>query len=156
VGVARFPYSDEMSKPAPDPVKISVLVADDHAEIRELLSLFLEMADAPKFNVVGSAADGQEAVDMARDRRPDAAILDLSMPRMDGLEAARLLRDEHPSMVIVIYSGFEAAEFAKRAEACGANAYVEKGSRGMDEVIAQLRRLLDAGKHDEADNSATP
>lgn len=131
-----------MDDAAPTPVNISVLVADDHEEIRELLGLVLEMAGPPGFSVVGRAADGQEAVDMARDQRPDAAVLDLSMPRMDGLEAAKLLRSEHPAMVIVIYSGFEASEFAKRAEDCGANAYVEKGARGMDEVIAHLYRLL--------------
>lgn len=129
-----------------------VLIADDHQEIRDLMSLVLEMRTSlPAFEIIGKAADGQEAVDIARKTPPHAAVLDLSMPRMDGLEAAKLLREENPSMVIVIYSGFEASEFAERAAACGANAYVEKSARGLEEVVAQLERLLAVMGSEQAD-----
>lgn len=134
--------------------KAMILIADDHEEIRELMSLVFEMRTSPPaFEIVGRAADGQEAVELARTQSPHAAVLDLSMPRMDGLEAAKILRAEHPSMIIVIYSGFEAAEFADRAASCGANAYVEKSAQGLDEVVAQLERLLQVMSSEQASDS---
>ncbi len=134
--------------PAPlPPASALILIADDHQEIRDLLGMVLELHPGmPSFQVVGRAADGLEAVEIARIYKPHAAVLDLSMPRMDGLEAARLLRQENPSMIIVIYSGFESAQFAEKARECGADAYVEKGSEGLDEVINQLERLLKSMK----------
>jgi DNA-binding NarL/FixJ family response regulator len=139
----------------PEQPKIAkVLVADDHQEIRELLSLVLEShAGTLRFSVAGRAQDGQEAVEMARESRPDAIILDLSMPRMDGLDAAQILRSEHPKMVILIYSGFEASEFAATARQCGADASVEKSAGGLKAVVAQLEALL---QRDESGDSIRP
>jgi CheY-like chemotaxis protein len=133
------------ASPAQPPAR--VIVADDHSEIRDLLSLFLPTrAGHPALQVVATAADGQEAVERTRELTPEAIVLDLSMPRMDGLEAARVLRAEHPGLVIVVYSGFEASEFASRALECGADQYVEKGARGMEQVAQALQQLLGEGR----------
>lgn len=143
-----------MAMGEPDNTQALILIADDHQEIRELMSLVLEMhTSSPAFKVVGQAGDGQEAVDLAREHHPHAVVLDLSMPRMDGLDTARLLRAEYPSMVIVIYSGFEASEFAAKAAACGADAYVEKSSQGLDEVVGQLERLLAVMRSEQANEN---
>ena len=121
--------------PAP---QITVLLAADTADLRLLLRVSLEAEGI--FRIVGEAADGAEAVDLAYAKRPDAAVLDLAMPVMDGLEAAQRIRDGVPHTKIVVLSGFEAKQMADAALASGAHAYLEKGTDLLD-VSATIVRL---------------
>lgn len=101
-----------------------VVLADDAPDVRLLLSLQL---DEMGLDVVGEAATGREAVALVHQHAPDIVLLDLSMPEMDGLEAATEIRAARPDMTIVVVSGYAAATMEPRARAAGADAYVEKG-----------------------------
>jgi len=115
-----------------------VLVVDDAANLRELLTLLLEVED--DFEVVGTAADGRQAIDAAVLLKPDVVLLDLAMPVMDGLQALPELRAHLPNARIVIFSGFEHEALAEEALLAGADAYIEKGT-SVTALVSQLREL---------------
>ena len=115
-----------------------VLVVDDAANLRELLTLLLEVED--DFEVVGTAADGRQAIDAAQALKPDVVLLDLAMPVMDGLQALPELRGLLPNSRIVIFSGFEHEALAEEALLAGADAYIEKGT-SVTQLVTQLREL---------------
>jgi DNA-binding NarL/FixJ family response regulator len=115
-----------------------VLIVDDAANLRELLTLLLEIED--DFEVVGTAADGQQAIAAAETLRPDLVLLDLAMPVMDGLQALPVLRAHNPQARIVIFSGFEHQALAEEALQAGADAYIEKGT-SVTQLVSQLRAL---------------
>jgi DNA-binding NarL/FixJ family response regulator len=119
-----------------------VLVVDDAANLRELLTLLLEVED--DFEVVGTAADGRQAIEAAELLRPDVVLLDLAMPVMDGLQALPALRAHLPDARIVIFSGFEHEALAREALAAGADAYIEKGT-SVTQLVTQLRELRSLG-----------
>lgn len=106
------------------PDALRVLIADDAAEIRLLLRMYLT---GNKLEVVGEATNGKEAVDIATTQQPDAVILDLAMPVMDGLEAIPLIKQASPESKIVVLSGFDADRAAKTALDLGAERYLQKG-----------------------------
>ena len=103
-----------------------MVVADDVAGLRYLIREML--ADDAAFEVIGEAADGQEAVDVVCEMRPDILFLDLAMPKMDGLEVISTLIERCPETDIVVLSGFSAARTADIAISLGARAYIEKGA----------------------------
>jgi DNA-binding NarL/FixJ family response regulator len=115
-----------------------VLVVDDAANLRELLTLLLEVED--DFEVVGTASDGRQAIELAQSVRPDVVLLDLAMPVMDGLQALPELRECLPQARIVIFSGFEHQALADEALKAGADAYIEKGT-SVTQLVARLRDL---------------
>jgi DNA-binding NarL/FixJ family response regulator len=117
-----------------------VLVVDDAANLRELLTILLDVED--DFEVVGTAADGEQAIVAAERLQPDIVLLDLAMPVMDGLQALPQLREHVPAARIVIFSGFEHAALAAQALDAGADAYIEKGT-SVTQLVAQLRQLRD-------------
>lgn len=111
---------------APDRDPLDVLIVDDAEDFRELLRLCL--ASNARINIVGEATNGEEALTEVAARHPDVVILDLSMPVMDGLEAAPLIKQDNPGVKIVVLSGFRASDLAAKAIAAGADAYVEKSA----------------------------
>lgn len=115
-----------------------VLLADDTPDIRALLRLVLSRQE--DFEVVAEAADGSEAVDMARLHRPDVVLLDLAMPVMDGLEAIPGVRAAVPDCKIVVLSGFNADQMEAEALGAGADAYLEKGTPPLT-LVTELRRI---------------
>jgi DNA-binding NarL/FixJ family response regulator len=102
-----------------------VFIADDVEAIRALWREFLE--EDPDIEVVGEASDGQAAIDGVRAAQPDVLVLDLSMPRVDGLQVIRTLNQDVPEVRIVVASGFSSARLAPLALELGATAYLEKG-----------------------------
>jgi DNA-binding NarL/FixJ family response regulator len=111
---------------APPYTRIRVLLADDTPEIRRLLRLNLELDG--RFEIVGEAADGAEAVALAESLRPDAVILDLAMPVMDGLQAIPVILESCPASRILVLSGFDHSRMEARAREQGAHGYLEKGA----------------------------
>ena len=103
-----------------------VFIADDVEAMRVLWRQFL--TEDSDVEVVGEAADGDEALAGVRETVPDVLLLDLSMPKLDGLEVIRALREELPQVAIVVASGFAAARLRPLALDLGAVAYFEKGS----------------------------
>ena len=102
-----------------------VFIADDVEALRTLWREFLE-AD-PDVEIVGEAGDGEAALEGVRATRPDVLVLDLSMPKVDGLEVIGSLQVDLPEVRIVVASGFAAARLAPLAIELGATAYLEKG-----------------------------
>ena len=117
---------------------IRVVIVDDTADLRLLLRIHLERDG--RFEVVGEAADGQEGIEVIAATEPDAVVLDLAMPRMDGLTALPLIREAHGDVVIVVLSGFAAGQLQRRVVDAGADGYVAKGT-GFAELASELARL---------------
>ena len=106
-----------------------------------LLRLTLEPDE--RFEIVGEAADGEEAVELTQSHLPDAVILDLAMPVMDGLQAISKIKDCCPDTKIVVLSGFQATTMSNEAMASGADAYVEKGA-AFKEIAATIMSVVEA------------
>ena len=103
---------------------VTILIADDHEIFRRGLRSLLEShAD---WQVCGEAVDGQEAVEKVKELRPHVIVLDVGMPRLNGLEAAELIRKHSPSSKIVILSQYEPLVMMQAAVNAGASAYVTK------------------------------
>ena len=115
-----------------------VLLADDTPEIRMLVRMALELEGS--FDVVGEAGDGAEAISLAGDHQPDAIVLDLAMPVMDGLEAIPQLKRKMPEVKILVLSGFQASQMEAEAIAAGADAYLEKGEPAS-KIVMLLKEL---------------
>lgn len=106
-------------------MSIRVLVVDDVPELRTLFRLMLETDG--RFEVVGEAADGQEAADKARELQPDVVTLDVAMPRVDGIHAIPMIHEASPGVRILVVSGFEAPSVARQAISACATAFLSKG-----------------------------
>lgn len=117
-------------------IRHRVLVADDTDDMRLLLTSLLEATG--RFQIVGEASDGEEAVAEASRLQPDVVLLDLAMPRSDGLQAAPEVRRVSPHSAIIILSGFETDRVAQAALGAGADRYVEKGAD-----IARIADVID-------------
>ena len=122
------------------PAPIRLLIADDHRLFAEALEAVL--ASEERIEVVGRAADGEEAVALARSLRPDVVALDISMPVMDGFEAAaELERLEQPPAVLML-TGSNAPEDVDRARRVGARGYITKDAIAaslVDAILAAAR-----------------
>ena len=114
-----------------------VVVADDHDETRVRIASLL----ASEFDVVASVADGQAAVEACRALRPDVVVLDIAMPRLNGFEAAVIIRDLPGAPRIVFASAHDDAEFIRAACEIGAPALVPK-QKMLDDLIPAVRRAL--------------
>jgi DNA-binding NarL/FixJ family response regulator len=119
-------------------MSISVLLADDHAVVRDGLKVLLEAQH--DIRVVGVAADGREAVARAAELEPHVVVMDISMPDMNGVEAARRIKDARADTRIVMLSMHSDAEHVYRALEAGATGYLLKNSAGA-EVVAAVRAV---------------
>jgi len=117
---------------------IMVLLADDHAMVRDGLRYILEAAG--DIQIVSTAANGKEAVAQALLYCPDVAVIDVSMPVMDGIEATKQINGMCPQTRVLALSMYHSAEYIKRALDAGALGYVLKDSAGV-ELIAAVRSL---------------
>jgi len=115
---------------------IRLLLVDDHALLRAGLAALLEGTD--DVTVVGQAADGAEAVALARQLRPDVVLMDLSMPVLDGVDATRALRADRPDAVVVVLTSFSERARVQDALAAGAVGYLLKDSEPAT-IVAAVR-----------------
>lgn len=117
---------------------VRVLVADDHRLFSEALALFL--AREPDIDVVGCARDGEEAHRLALRRKPDVVLMDLMMPRSNGVEATRKISAEAPETHVILLTALESGPEVDEAIAAGAVACVRKEAALM-ELAAEIRRV---------------
>ena len=118
---------------------LRVLVVDDSEIVRRGIRQILQLqAD---IEVVCEAADGADAVRKVREHRPHVVLMDITMPVMNGFEAARRIKREFPATLILVVSQFDSAPFAREAIAAGASGYVVK-SNASTELIPMLRKTM--------------
>jgi DNA-binding NarL/FixJ family response regulator len=119
--------------------KIRILLADDHALVRAGMQSLLESAEG--FQVVGQASNGREAVRLAKALKPDVALLDIAMPELNGLDAARRLGSECPEVRVLILSMHTDPGYVREAMEAGTAGYVLKDA-GVEELELAIRAAL--------------
>ena len=118
--------------------RLRVLLADDHTIVRQGLVSILKAGD--EFDVVAEAADGSEAVEQALETRPDVVVLDISMPRLNGLEAARRIHKALPRRRILVLTMHDDEEYVLKMVRAGASGYLVKDG-AASELVAAIRAL---------------
>src|SRR5688500_9771112 len=123
---------------------IRILIADDHGVVAEGLKHLIEaQAD---MQVVAIAADGREAVRVAREAQPDVVLMDLSMPELNGADAARAILERDPKCRVIVLSMYSDREYVRRALKAGAAGYVVKRSAAK-EVVEAIRAVFGGGRY---------
>jgi DNA-binding NarL/FixJ family response regulator len=118
--------------------RVRVVIADDQRLFAEALEAIL--SSDGRIDIVGRAADGRSAVDLAVEHAPDVVLMDIAMPVMDGIDATRRIRAELPDTRVVVLTGSAATQDVDRARTAGATGYVTK-----DQIAGDLvRAILDA------------
>jgi DNA-binding NarL/FixJ family response regulator len=122
--------------------RVRIVVADDHPIVRAGIVGVLETAEG--IDVVAQAGDGAEAVAAAAQHRPDLVLLDLQMPRMDGVEATRRILQSVPGVRVLVLTTYESDESILRAIEAGASGYLLKAAP-EDEILAGIRSVASGG-----------
>jgi DNA-binding NarL/FixJ family response regulator len=120
---------------------VTILVADDDADVRGLLETYVK--GEPALSLVGAAADADQAIALAAEYKPDAAILDVGMPGGGGVRAVKEIREISPSTSMIALSGFDDRDTVLDMLGAGATAYLVKGA-SRDQILHTVRRAIDA------------
>lgn len=120
-------------------MRVSTLIADDYAVVRRGLRALLE--EQPDWQVVGEASNGRDAANLAAQLRPDVVIMDIRMPELNGLDAARMILRTVPNTRIVFFTGHQTDEMIERALQVGVRGYVLKSDAEAD-LISAVRALM--------------
>jgi DNA-binding NarL/FixJ family response regulator len=142
IGRVDFPTQDSAVASLENPITrgaIRILIADDHPTIRQMVKHILTAQ--PGFEVVGEARDGQHAVTLAESLKPDVIVINVTMPKMSGFEAARRIRNRLPDCSIVILSSHKDQQFIMEARKAGAAGYVEK-SHADEQLIHAIESAV--------------
>ncbi len=123
---------------------IKVLLADDHSIVRAGLVRIIE--DSGDMRVVAEAADGREALDFAGKVKLDIAVIDISMPGLDGIEVASRLRGRSPSLPVIILTMYEEEQYLVRAVEAGVMGYVTKRS-APEQLVTAIRRVYGGARY---------
>ena len=130
--------------------KYSVLLVDDEEEVIQVIMKKIDW-NALGFAVIGSASNGVRALEMAEKYQPDVVMTDIKMPYMDGLELARRLKKEMPTVRILLFTGFDEFEYAKEAVHLEVEEYILKpvNSQELTEVFGRLKKTLDQDREEK-------
>jgi DNA-binding NarL/FixJ family response regulator len=113
-----------------------VLVAEDHVAVAKAVCRLLAL----DFDIVGTVSDGSAALEAVTRLQPDVMVLDLNLPRINGLEVCRQVSQEHPATKVVVFTAMNEPDIRKRAFEVGAAGYVCK-TAGTDDLLATLRQV---------------
>jgi DNA-binding NarL/FixJ family response regulator len=141
VGFAFEGYRRGMKASSETPKAARLLVVDDHAFMRVAINTILDVDDAP-VKVVGEAKDGEEAIDLCRELLPDLILMDVSMPKMDGLEATRRIKAEFPQTAVLVLTSHADHGLMMEAVKAGAAGYVLKGEN-PHRILEAVRAVLE-------------
>ena len=141
--IAESSAASSRATALPQPTVIRVLLVDDHAMVRQGLRSILD--GYPNLHIIAEAGDGEEAITLARLLKPDVVVMDVNMPRLDGIEATRRIREELPETLVVGLSVNE--HVVKSMKAAGATAFLTKESAAdhLYEAIGAVTRKVDVG-----------
>lgn len=123
---------------------ITILLADDHDVVRRGMKMLLE--DEESVNVIGEASDGLDAIAKVKSLMPNVVILDLTMPKMTGIEAAKVISEEYPEVKILIFSMHHNREYIVSSVANGANGYLLKDT-GKEELMKAIKVVSEGRKY---------
>ncbi len=126
----------------PSAKPIRILLADDHSVVRQGFRMIL--AKQPDLEVIGEAANGREAVEMAQQLVPDVAVVDIAMPEMNGVEATRRIRQNVPECQVLVLSMYKDAPYVRETLRAGAKGYLLKDS--IDEDLVKAVRAVARGE----------
>ncbi len=118
---------------------VRIVIADDHAMIRDGLRTLLE--DEPGLEVVGEASNGREAIELCGGVRPEVVLMDVRMPDMDGLQATRTIKRDHPLVGVLMVTMHDDPDYLLEALSAGAAGYILKGAPGT-RLIDAIRRMV--------------
>ena len=121
-----------------------VLLVDDHAMVRQGLRAILD--HYPDLFIIGEAADGREAVSISRKRAPDVIVMDINMPRMDGIEATKLIKKERPETVIIAVSVNDTPQARESMQKAGASAFISKEEAG-EQLYETIMAMASTSTH---------
>lgn len=126
---------------------IKIFLVDDHAVVRSGVGLLIEQVE--DLSVVGEAGDGQAAIDRLNVAArhgdfPDVVLMDLMMPRLDGVEATGILKQSYPDLHVIILSTFDDSAYVRKALEVGASGYIRKDSE-PDEIVQAIRSAMAGG-----------
>ena len=121
---------------------IEIIIADDHRVFAEALRIAVDLET--DIDVVGVAADGEEAVRLAEEKHPDVVVIDAEMPGMDGIQATKQIKRAHPGTRVVVLTGRESDLVVARAVEAGASGTISKGNPLAD--VSQAIRMAHAGE----------
>jgi two-component system, NarL family, response regulator NreC len=122
--------------------RIRVLVVDDHAILRDGIRSLLERQN--DIDVIGEAENGAVGLALAEELKPDIVLMDVAMPEMNGLEATRKIKEQHPEMKVLILTQHDNQEYIEPLLKAGASGYVLKRSGGK-EVVSAIRQVFEQG-----------
>jgi len=124
--------------------KIRIFLADDHLILREGIRLLLEKV--PDIEMVGEADDGEEAVTGVEQLMPDVVLMDITMPRLNGLEATRQIKQKHPQIKVLILTMHETDQYLSEMLEAGASGYIVKATNSI-ELISAIRAVNQGDVH---------
>jgi two-component system response regulator NreC len=122
-------------------MKLTVLLVEDHTLVRSGIRALLEKAE-PNLTVVGEADDGKSAVELTSQLRPQLVLMDVAMPGLNGIEAARQIRTAHPEVRILMLSMHDDPQYVDESRRSGANGYVLKGA-AFGELMTAIAAVMD-------------
>lgn len=118
--------------------KIKVLLTDDHVMVREGTREFIQRE--PDMEVVGEASDGEEAIKLASELQPDVVVMDIAMPKLNGIEATKRIKELYPSIAVLILTAYDYDQYIFALLEAGAAGYLLKGVR-VHELIDAIRAV---------------
>src|SRR5260221_883307 len=136
--MSQYEQQDVSSSPAKHILRGRILVIDDAESVRDIIGIFLENAG---FEVCGEAADGVEGIEQAKKLKHGLMVLDLAMPRMNGVEAASVLNQTMPRVPILLLTLYQNLVGPSLASAIGVKAVLDK-TDGLDKLVACVHSLL--------------